>query len=160
MLEPLVREIEVACDQEMAFDVFMEMGTWWPTERFATSIMRGDSVRELRVEAVEGGRITEMASDGQQHVWGVIRVFDPHDYLKLDFHVPHPSESAPGFSTVEVRFDSLGPKRTRVQLTQSNWEGLGDVAEMVQRGYGQAWGMIFEVAYKEACEDRAKAQAT
>ena len=64
---------------------------------------------------------------------------------------PHPSEKNPGFSTVEVRFTALGDDRTRVELKQSNWEALGEVAKMVQGGYRQAWVMIFEGAYKAAC---------
>ena len=63
----------------------------------------------------------------------------------------HPSEQNPGFSSVEVRFTALGDDRTRVELTQSNWETLGDVAKMVQGGYRQAWVMIFEGAYRVAC---------
>jgi hypothetical protein len=45
----------------------------------------------------------------------------------------------------------LGDNRTRVELKQSNWEALGEVAKMVQGGYRQAWVMIFERAYKAAC---------
>lgn len=70
----------------------------------------------------------------------------------MDFHVPHPSEQQPGFSTVEVRFVVVAKNRTRVELTQSNWEGLGAMAEMSQRGYQHAWTMIFETAYKDACQ--------
>ncbi len=62
------------------------------------------------------------------------------------------NQQNPGFSTVEVRFTALGDDRTRVELKQSNWEALGDVAKMVQGGYRQAWVMIFEGAYKAACE--------
>jgi hypothetical protein len=114
-------------------------------------VMRGESVKELRVDAKKGGRIVEVASDNKEHVWGKIKVYDPFSYLNLDFHIAHPSEQKPGFSTVEVRFTALSDDRTRVELTQSNWEALGDVAEMVQKGYDQAWGMIFEGAYKAAC---------
>lgn len=152
MIEPLVKTVEVPCGQETAFGVFLDMGAWWPKDRFATSVMRGQSVQELRVEAREGGRILEVASDGQEHLWGTIRTYDPYGYLKLDFHVPHPSEENPGFSTVEVRFTPLGEDRTEVELTQSNWEALGDVAEMVQSGYRQAWDAILGVAYRSACE--------
>jgi hypothetical protein len=151
MLEPLVKSIEVPCSQEQAFTVFLDMGSWWPTDRFATSVMRGERVAALRVDAREGGRIVEVASDGRQQLWGTIRTCDPYGYLKMDFHIPHPSEENPGFSTVEVRFTPLGDTRTRVELTQSNWEALGDVAKMVQGGYRQAWVMIFEGAYGTAC---------
>lgn len=152
MIQPLVKTIEVPCDQRKAFTVFLEMGSWWPKGKFATSVMRGQTVKDLRVDARKGGRIVEVASDDQEHLWGTITVYDPYNHVRMDFHVPHPSEKNPGFSTVDVRFSSLGNGRTRVELTQSNWEALGDVAETVQGGYRQAWVMIFEGAYKAACE--------
>ena len=151
MLDPIIREIEVPCSQEMAFTVFMDMNSWWPMDKFATSVMRGQTVKALRVDAKQGGQIVEIGSDDKEQLWGTIQVYDPYGYLNLDFHVPHPSEENPGFSTVEVRFTALGEDQTRVELKQSNWEALGDVAEMVIKGYGQAWGMIFEGAYKAAC---------
>ena len=154
MIEPLVRTIEVACDQKQAFTVFLEMETWWPTNRFATSVLGGKTVQALRVDAKKGGRIVETGSDGKEHVWGIIKSYDPYDYINMDFHVPHPSEQKPGFSTVEVRFTALAKSRTRVELRQSNWEGLGAAAEMSSKGYRSAWTMIFEKAYKEACERR------
>jgi hypothetical protein len=151
MLEPLVKTIEVPCSQKEAFTVFLDMATWWPTTKFATAVMRGQTVKALRVEAKQGGRIVEVGSDGHEQLWGTIKTYDPYRYLNLDFHIPHPSEKDPGFSTVEVRFTALGDDRTRVELTQSNWEALGEVAKMVQGGYRQAWVMIFEGAYKTAC---------
>ncbi len=155
MMEPLVKTIEVPCNQEEAFDVFVDMGSWWPVDKFSTSLMRGETAKEIRVDAREGGQIVEFSSDGQEVVWGTIKSYAPHNYLNLDFHIPHPSEKSPGFSTVEVRFTPMGEDRTRVELTQSNWEALGDVAEMVQGGYKQAWVAIFEGAYKGACASRA-----
>lgn len=158
MIAPLVKTIEVPCDQKQAFTVFLEMNTWWPANRFATSVMRGQTVKAISVDARKGGRIIEISADGKEHLWGTIKAYEPYSYLNLDFHVPHPSERQPGFSTVEVRFTALAKNRTRVELTQSNWEGLGAMAEMSQRGYSQAWTMIFETAYKTACErDRAAA---
>ncbi len=140
MLEPLVKTIEVPCNQKKAFTVFMDMGSWWPKDKFATSVMPR-----------EGGQIVEVASDGHEQLWGTIKTYDPYGYLNMDFHIPHPTEKNPGFSTVEVRFTALADDRTRVELKQSNWEALGDVAKMVQGGYRQAWVMIFEGAYKGAC---------
>lgn len=151
MLEPLVRTIEVPCGQERAFNTFLDMASWWPTDRFATAKMRGDTVAELRVDALEGGQIVEIGSDGQEVVWGTFKRYDPFSYLNLDFHIPHPSEKEPGFSTVELRFTALADDRTEVELTQSNWEALGDVADVVQGGYGKAWVAIFDGAYGAAC---------
>jgi hypothetical protein len=59
-----------------------------------------------------------------------------------------PAETA---SLVEVRFSALDDERTRVELTQSDWEAFGDMAEMMRGGYGSGWVIIFEQAYKSAC---------
>lgn len=152
MLEPIVKTIEVPCNQETAFKVFInEMGSWWPFERFSQSVMRGQTVSSLRVDARQGGRIVEVSSDDTEVLWGTILTFDPNDFLGMDFHIPHPSEETRSDSRVDVRFTVLADDRTQVELTQSNWENFGDMAEMVYSGYGTAWGVIFEQAYKEAC---------
>ncbi len=54
-------------------------------------------------------------------------------------------------SLVEVRFSVVADSRTRVVLTQSNWEAFGDAAEAMRGGYGSSWGMIFEEGFKNAC---------
>ena len=59
-----------------------------------------------------------------------------------------PAENA---SLVEVRFTALQQERTRVELTQSNWEAFGDMAEMLRGFYGSGWVVIFERAFKSAC---------
>src|SRR5882672_6098067 len=155
MLEPLVKTIEVPCSQKHAFTVFLDMGSWWPTNKFATSVMRGQAVKALRVDAREGGQIIEVGADGQEVLWGTIKTYEPYGHLRMDFHIPHPSEQNPGFSTVEVRFTALANGRTRVELKQSNWEALGDVAKMVQGGYRQAWVAILEGSYQAACSHYA-----
>ena len=155
MLEPLVNTIEVPCTQKHAFAVFLDMGSWWPTNKFATSVMRGQVVKALRVDARESGQIIEVGADGLEVLWGTIKTYEPYGYLRMDFHIPHPSEKNPGFSTVEVRFTALANGRTRVELKQSNWEALGDVAKMVQGGYRQAWVAILEGAYQAACSHYA-----
>jgi hypothetical protein len=92
-----------------------------------------------------GGVLAIVLTHGVLNVatlWGTIATYDQHDYLKMDFHVPHPSETDPGFTCVEVRFTVVWTDRTRVDLSQSNWEGLGDSAEMAKGGYRHAWGVI------------------
>jgi uncharacterized protein YndB with AHSA1/START domain len=152
MLDPIVKEIEVPCSQQTAFEVFVDgMETWWPLDRFSVSAMTGQPSRALLVQPRQGGTITEVADDGSEHLWGRITSYDPHDYLAMDFHITHPDYPAGDFTLVEVRFTPLDEGNTRVRLTQSNWEALGEMAEMVRGGYGTGWTVIFEERYGAAC---------
>ena len=149
MLEPIITTIEVPCSQEKAFGVFVsDMASWWPLEKFSVSALRGKVAKSLRVEPKQGGKIVEIGHDDTEHLWGTIKSYDPYGYLKMDFHIAEPPESA---SLVEVRFTALGNERTRVELTQSNWEAFGKKAAMMRGGYGSGWVAIFEQAFKSAC---------
>ncbi len=126
-----------------------EIGSWWPLDKRSMSLMNsGKPAKSLRVEAKQGGKIVEIASDETEHLWGTIKSYDPHDFVSMDFHMGLPPENA---SLVEVRFTALGEERTRVELTQSNWEAFGDMAQMMHDGYGSGWVIIFEEAFKLAC---------
>ena len=149
MLDPIVTTIEVPCGQQKAFSVFVdEMNSWWPLGRFSVSAIGGASAKSLRIDAKAGGKVVEIGHDDTEHLWGTIKSYDPHDFLSMDFHMGEPAESA---SLVEVRFTALGNDRTRVELTQSNWEAFGEKAAMMRGGYGSGWTVIFEHAFKSAC---------
>ena len=150
MLEPLVQTIEVPCDQEKAFRIFIEeMGTWWPLDKRSMSIMNGGQPpKALNTEPRLGGRIVEISQDDTEHHWGTITTYDPHTLISMDFHMGLPPTSA---SLVVVRFEALDDGNTSVELTQSNWEAFGDMAEMMRNGYGSGWVLIFNEGYKSAC---------
>jgi hypothetical protein len=149
MLEPIVTTIEVPCSQERAFSVFVnDMPAWWPLDKRSMSLKDGGSpAKSLRVEARQGGQIVETGHDDTEYLWGTITSYDPHDFISMRFHMGMPPETA---GLVEVRFVALSEKRTRVELTQSDWEAFGDMAEMMRGGYGSSWGLILE-PYGGAC---------
>ncbi len=150
MLEPLVSRIEVACDQKTAFTIFVEqMGTWWPLHKRSMSMHQGHPPKGLRTDPRPGGQIIETAHDDAEHHWGTFKRIDPYDFVSIDFHMGLPPKNA---SLVEVRFLPVSDKRTRVELTQSNFEAFGDMAEMMRRGYGSGWVLIFEDGFGKACE--------
>lgn len=151
MLDPINKSIDVPCSKEKAFDVFVtEMGSWWPLDKRSMSMKYcgGKPAKSLRVEPRLGGKIVETADDDAEHLWGTITAYDPHDAVSMDFHMGLPPEQA---SLVEVRFTALDAERTRVDLSQSNWEAFGDMAEMMRGGYGSGWVIIFEQSYMAAC---------
>ena len=150
MLDPIVKTIEVPSSQEKAFGVFVdEMESWWPLGKRSVSAITGAVPKSLSIEPKPGGKIVEIGHDDTAHLWGTIVSYNPYELLSMDFHMGLPAaESA---SIVEVRFTALDLDRTRVELTQSNWEAYGDLAEMMRGGYGSGWVIIFEQAFKAAC---------
>ncbi len=152
MLEPLINTIDVPCNQQRAFEIFVgEMHAWWPLHKRSMSLYHcdGEPPKRLDTDAKLGGRIVEIDAKDTPHHWGTYTRFDEFDALSLDFHMGLPADQA---SLVEVVFEPLGDHRTRVTLTQSNWEAFGDMAEMMRNGYGSGWVLIFEGGYREACE--------
>src|SRR5438034_7598572 len=127
MLDPIIKTIEVPCSQERAFKVFLnEMDSWWPLGKFTVSAMGGAHAKAIRVEATQGGKIVEIGPNGTEYLWGTIKSYDPHDFVSMDFHFAPPGEKVDARTLVEVRFTALGNKRTRVVLTQSNWEARSE----------------------------------
>jgi len=150
-LPPVVKTIEVPCDQARAFEIFVNgMPRWWPLDKRSMSLMRngGRPAADLLVDPRKGGKIVEISPDGDEYHWGTIRVYDPHDRLSLDFHMGLKPDTA---SLVEVKFVALDEARTQVVLTQSRWEAFGDLAQDMYNGYGSSWAMIFEEGYAAAC---------
>ena len=157
MLDPIVKTIEVPCSQAEAFDVFVgEMGSWWPLGKFTVSAMGGRPAKTIRVEAKQGGTIVEIGPDDNEHLWGSIRAYEPHEFVSMDFHFAPPGVEVTDRTLVEVRFTALSDARTRVELTQSNWEALGEQAAMIRGGYVHGWTIIFEQAYRTALGTRAQ----
>ena len=151
MIPPIEKSITVPCDQKTAFNVFVnDMGDWWPKDKFTYSMMKGAPAKTIRVEPREGGKITEIGSDDTETPWGHIETYDPHSFVGMRFHIPAPGHEDGGLSLLELRFTPVDTG-TRVDLTQSDFEGIGEMGEMARGGYGHGWTMIFEGAYAAAC---------
>ncbi len=157
MYPPLVKTIEVPCEPDEAFEVFVDgMDSWWPLDQFSASVKRGKQAKRLDVDPRVGGKIVEIGADDSEHLWGTITAYEPPSYLRMDFHIGLPAATA---SLVEVRFTSVGDERTQVVLTQSEWERFGEYAEMMRNGYPRGWVAIFDEAFKAACEQRSASRA-
>ena len=85
MLDPIVKTIEVPCNQEKAFGVFVTgIGSWWPLDKRSMSLMNGgEPAKSLRIDANEGGQIVEIGPDDTAYHWGTITSYDPHDLLRI-----------------------------------------------------------------------------
>jgi hypothetical protein len=150
MFPALTSIVEVPCSREKAFKIFTEqMGTWWPIHQRSMSMAwHSKPAKSLEVQAKLGGKITEIGDDDTQHHWGTFTDFAPHDRVRFDLHMGMPPDQT---SHVEVVFEALSDNATRVILTQTNFEGFGEMAAMVLQGYTSGWPVIFEQAYAKAC---------
>jgi uncharacterized protein YndB with AHSA1/START domain len=107
------------------------------------------------VEPRAGGRCFGRSEDGEECVWGSVRVWEPPQRLVLGWHLdgewkydPDPARA----SEVQVRFIAEGPSRTRVELEHRYIERHGATAEMVSKGVGgpDGWGGLLELYAKAA----------
>jgi len=131
---PVVRVVHVRRRPEDAFRIFTaDIGSWWPMETHSVFGAAG------RV-AVEGMEIVERSGLGERTVWAEIEEWSPPRLLVLSWH-PGTDPAKP--TRVEVAFSPDGDG-TRVELTHTGWESLGERAEEARRSYEQGWVAVLE----------------
>jgi Activator of Hsp90 ATPase homolog 1-like protein len=117
--EPLRLSFDVACRVEHAFRVWTGgIATWWPDDHTATG-----GPASVVLEGRVGGRIYERATDGAEHDWGEITVWEPPNRLAYLWFLRTDRADA---TDVEIRFRPAGESATRVEIEHSGWERLGD----------------------------------
>jgi uncharacterized protein YndB with AHSA1/START domain len=140
-LEPVRKQISVACDVESAFRTFTEdIATWWPVETHAIT----DRPEMVVFEQNTGGRVYERARGGQECDWATILVFDPPHRVVLEWKV---NTAAPP-TEVEVRFSQDG-EGTRVDLEHRGWEQYPSGGVDERSAYDSGWSGVL-ARYKEA----------
>ena len=130
-VDPVRREVVIEASQAHTFRVFTEnLGTWWP---LATHHIGEKEAETAVIEPRAGGRWYERSADGTQCQWGKVRVWDPPGRLVLVWQIGGDFKYNPSIeSEVEIRFVSMSPTRTRVELEHRNFEHMGEMAELAR----------------------------
>jgi len=125
-------EIVVPAPAERAFQVFTEMGTWWPRGHHVIE----PGFAETVLEPFEGGRVYDRGVDGDECCWARVIAFEPPSRILLRWELTpqwQVEDDPDRCSEVEVRFIAEGPDRTRVELEHrelqrhgEGWEGKRD----------------------------------
>jgi len=137
-IEPVRKQIAVACDVESAFRTFTEdIATWWPVETHAIT----EKPETIVFEQTAGGRVYERARGGRECDWAKILVFEPPHRVVLEWKV---DPAAPP-TEVEVRFSPDGDG-TRVELEHRGWESGG---ESRRAEYDSGWPGVLD-RYRKA----------
>lgn len=135
-MEPIVVEFEVRASPQHAFDVWTTMPSlWWPRSH----TMSQDPALTVVFEPYPGGRIYERTSDGSEHEWGEVLVWEPP--LRLDYlwHLFFDRSEA---TEIMVTFVETG-EGSRVRLVQTGFERLGeDVGPERRRRTSHAWAEV------------------
>jgi uncharacterized protein YndB with AHSA1/START domain len=134
---PIVKTVTVRAAPTRAFALFADdFARWWPLAQTHTGPDPVDCAIEPRV----GGRVFERSADGRETAWGTVRAYDPPRRLAFSWIVGLSAEQE---QLVEIRFIAadLG---TRVELTHSGWEKLGDAATSRRAGYDRGWSKLLE----------------
>ena len=149
MPKPVIKTIDVKCTPETAFRIFTDdINTWWPLDRHSVSANdHKATARSIELEQKTGGAITEIGHDGTRYSWGSVKTWAPFSQLTLNWHINRPPTNA---TMVDVKFEPIDAG-TRVTLTHSNWEVLGDTAQAMRDGYDQGWVHVFETCFGGAC---------
>jgi hypothetical protein len=145
-VEPVRREIVIEASQAHTFRVFTEnLGAWWP---LATHHIGEKEAETAVIEPRAGGRWYERAVDGTQCEWGRVLVWDPPGRLVLAWQIgPNFKYDSAVESEVEIRFVTLSPARTRVELEHRNFERMGEGAEAIRGSVGSpgGWTAVMKV---------------
>ncbi|MEO1018511.1 MAG: SRPBCC domain-containing protein [Pseudomonadota bacterium] len=148
MVEPIKKMIDVPCDPHKAFAIFTEnMTDWWPLEANTVSAMSGGVAQSVAIEPKVGGQVYEIKADGTREDWARVKSYRPGELLALAWHVMTPEDQA---TEVEIRFIAID-SGTRVELTHTGWQAMGEAAQARRDSYNSGWVRVFEERFAGAC---------
>jgi uncharacterized protein YndB with AHSA1/START domain len=132
----ITKSVTVTAPVERAFRVFTEgIDTWWPRHTHAVD---PENAQTVVMEGREGGRLFERTTSGEEHVWGIVLVWEPPRRLGYSWYPGRGEESA---QEVEITFTPEADG-TRVNLRHWGWEKLGDRMEAVVADYDSGWDTV------------------
>jgi len=114
---------DVDCPAEHAFKVWTAgIGTWWPADHTVS----GEPGLTVVLQGAVGGRIYERTTDGVEHDWGEVTVWNPPTRLVYLWHLRRDRSDA---TEVEIRFVAAARGTTRIEIEHRGWERLGSAAD-------------------------------
>lgn len=114
---PVRQSITVAATRVHTFRTFTErLAEWWPLDPFSF----GGSARisTVTLDPRVGGEVVEQWHDGTARPWGTLLTWEPSNAFSMTWNVTgEPTE-------IELRFVTLNPRLTRVDLEHRGWDRL------------------------------------
>jgi hypothetical protein len=107
----------------------------------------------VTVEPRRGGRIFERTSEGVEHEWGEVLVWQPPRRLTYLWHIYGTRAQA---TEVDVTFERHA-EGTRVTIVHRGWERLGAAGQSLRERNTAGWGGVVP-AFVEAASARFEGQ--
>lgn len=125
------------------FDMFMsKVSDWWPLDTHSVSPSLGEPAPEtVVIERFEGGKVFEIATNGQHRIWGTILEYAEGKRVAFTWH---PGLSADDATEVSVAFERTDDGNTLVTLTHKGWEVRGEQAADIRGNYVKGWTDIIQ----------------
>lgn len=152
-IPPIIKSIEVNADPRAAFRAFVDnMHEWWPLDTHSLSAAKQHIPASwCGFDPRVGGAVYERLPNGDEIVWGRIRVYEPGVLIAFTWQLERPDWKA---GEVEVSFRKTGEGRTLVRLIHSGWEKLGEEAQSTRNNYENGWENIFVTRFASFVGDR------
>jgi hypothetical protein len=134
-------EVVVETDPIRAFEVFTDVGSWWPLA--VRSVLGTDAT-----VGFVNGRLVEQTVDGRTAVWGTATRWAPGVAVTLTWHPGRPPEKA---GRLQIAFVADGAQ-TLVTLEHSGWDGYDDPAG-ARDDYDRGWPWMLGLFRDQASGD-------
>jgi len=147
MLAPIIKTVTLPTNPDRAFELFTQrMEDWWPLATHSVLSAMGNPSVGVQFEPFEGGRLYETGKDGGTEDWGRVTDWSPGKSVGFLWH---PGENPANATQINVTFQVTDTGDTHVTLTHSNWEALGDKAEVEQASYSPGWDQVFHDGFEQ-----------
>lgn len=138
-MTPIVKRILVPGRPGAVFELFTaRIDEWWPKTSHS---VEGEDVEVVRMEPGVGGRVYEATSDGVEHEWGRIGIWEPGSRLGMTWY---PGLSPAEGTYVEVTFHPAGDG-TEVTLVHDGWAARGENWPQVRDDYDTGWDLVLSL---------------
>jgi uncharacterized protein YndB with AHSA1/START domain len=127
------REVVVDVPPDRAFELFTaEMTSWWPAAHHIGSA----PIAEVVIEPRTGGRWFTRHQDGTETSTGVVVAWEPPGRLVVTWQIGADWKFHPDLVTsVELRFEPVGERRTRVRLEHRDLDAFGADATAMKKTF-------------------------
>jgi len=148
MTDPIQKTLHVPLRPQKAFNLFTKnLKDWWPIESHSLSAGEGEIPQQINLDRHEGGYITETKHDGGTSRWGTITKWDEGRAIGISWYVGRTEDEATDLDVVFTPTD-MG---TRIELTHSGFERLGEVATAMHENYFKGWDFVLTECFGQYC---------